>query len=191
MPAAETDRCPATNGSRAVAANQPPTPPSALSVTSAATIGASHGSRHLPRHRLNRLHDPLQARDLLLRNRQQDAERPDDVEHGDHRAGREDRARHRAPRILNLLAHRRRALDAAERERDRRPEDHVLEARARHDRCGVDRRRRSEAAPRRRRRARSAAPSPESSWRCAPTLLSHLPTFRPTTFSVTAMARPA
>ncbi len=33
---------PATNGSRAVAANQPPTPPSALSVTSAATPGAIH-----------------------------------------------------------------------------------------------------------------------------------------------------
>ena len=32
---------PATNGSRAVAANQPPVPPSALSVTSAATSGAS------------------------------------------------------------------------------------------------------------------------------------------------------
>ena len=31
---------PATNGSRAVAANQPPTPPSAFSVTRAAIAGA-------------------------------------------------------------------------------------------------------------------------------------------------------
>ena len=144
---------PATNGSRAVAANQPPTPPSALSVTSAATVGASHGNADLARHRLHRLHDPLQSRHLLSRKRQQHAQRPGEVEHRDHGAGREDRARHGAPRILDLLAHRRSAFDAAERERDRRPEDDVLQARARHERAGVHRRRRSEAAPGDRRRA--------------------------------------
>ena len=96
-------------------------------------------NRHHPRradprrHRLNRLHDALQARDLLLRHRQQHAEGADHVQRRHDRAGREDRARHGAPRVHDLLAHRRRAFDAAERERDRGPEDHVLERRARHE----------------------------------------------------------
>ena len=118
---------PATNGSRAVAANQPPVPPSAFSVTSAATSGASQADAGLGGHRLYRLHDARQPGDLLPRHRQQHGERRGDVEHGDHRTGAEDRARHGPPRILDLLAHRRSAFDAAERERDRRPEDDVLQ----------------------------------------------------------------
>ena len=39
---------PATNGRRAVAANQPATAPNALSETSTARIGTSHGTPALP-----------------------------------------------------------------------------------------------------------------------------------------------
>ncbi len=66
---------PATNGRRAVAANQPATAPSALSETSSGEH--RHEPRHagLAGHRLDRLHEALQPGHLLLRQREQDAQR--------------------------------------------------------------------------------------------------------------------
>src|SRR5262245_8520016 len=105
------------------------------------------GEADARQHCLNRLHRALQSGYLPFRNRDEDGQRCHDIQKSDDDAGGENGSRHRAPGVANLLAHRRSAFDAAERKRDRGPEDGILEARARRHRFERQRCRGAEAEP--------------------------------------------
>ena len=87
------------------------------------------------------------ARDLGGRQRDEHAQRAQQVDGGNHRRRHQQRPRHRAPRVLDLVAHEGRRLGTRPGEGDRREEHEVAQGHAGQQAAGRHRRRRPEGDP--------------------------------------------